>query len=81
MHIRIMQIDDYDKIYDLWMSCKGMGLNNVDDSKEGIAHFLKRNPVTCFVAEDEHVIKGVILAGHDGRRGYVYHTAVTFLSL
>jgi hypothetical protein len=75
MKIRKMVIEDYEKVYQLWMSCTGMGLNNLDDSKEGIEKFLKRNPDTCFVAEDHEII-GVILAGNDGRRGYIYHTAV-----
>ena len=75
MKIRKMVIEDYEKVYQLWMSCTGMGLNNLDDSKEGIEKFLKRNPETCFVAEDHEII-GVILAGNDGRRGYIYHTAV-----
>ena len=76
MNIRIMTIADYDKVYALWLSCKGMGLNNLDDSREGIERFLKRNPDTCFVAEDGEVV-GVIIAGNDGRRGYIYHTAVS----
>ena len=76
MDIRLMTIDDYEKIYELWMSCEGMGLNNLDDSKEGIERFLNRNPDTCFVAEVEDTIVGVIIAGNDGRRGYIYHTAV-----
>lgn len=76
MLIRKMLIEDYDKVYELWMSCKGMGLNNIDDSREGIHKFLERNPETCLIAEDETIIKGVIMAGHDGRRGYIYHTAV-----
>jgi N-acetylglutamate synthase len=75
MLIRKMIIEDYEKVYQLWMSCSGMGLNNLDDSKEGIAKFLDRNPETCFVAENDKVV-GVILAGNDGRRGYIYHTAV-----
>lgn len=74
--LRKMIINDYEKIYDLWMSSKGMGLNNLDDSAEGIEHFLNRNPDTCFVAEDDGIIKGCIMAGNDGRRGYIYHTAV-----
>ena len=53
-----------------------MGLNNLDDSEEGIERFLLRNPETCFVAEEDAEIVGVILAGNDGRRGYIYHTAV-----
>ena len=76
MSIRLMTIDDYEKVYELWMSCVGMGLNNLDDSKEGIEKFLHRNPETCFVAEIENVIVGVIIVGNDGRRGYIYHTAV-----
>ena len=76
MLIRKMLIEDYDRVYELWMSCKGMGLNNIDDSKEGIERFLVRNFDTCFVAEDGNIIKGVIMVGNDGRRGYIYHTAV-----
>lgn len=76
MTIRRMQIGDYDEVYALWLSCTGMGLNDLDDSRGGIRRFLERNPETCFVAEDEGKIVGVILAGSDGRRGYIYHTAV-----
>lgn len=71
-----MKIDDYDSVYNLWLSCKGMGLNTTDDSKEGIEKFLDRNSDTCFVAIIEEKIVGVIIVGNDGRRAYVYHTAV-----
>ena len=74
--IRKMTIDDYESMYTVWMSCAGMGLNNLDDSRDGIATFLNRNPETCFVAEEEQKIVGAILVGNDGRRGYIYHTAV-----
>lgn len=76
MEIRKMTIADYKAVYELWLSCKGMGLNSVDDSEEGIERFLRRNPETCFVAEENEKIIGVILVGNDGRRGYIYHTAV-----
>ena len=76
MVIRFMTIEDYEKVYQLWLSCIGMGLNNLDDSKDGIAIYLDRNPDTCFVAEKSDEIIGVIIAGHDGRRGFIYHTAV-----
>ena len=76
MKIRVMNISDYKQVYQLWLSCSGIGLNNLDDSKEGIERFLNRNPETCFVAEIEQTIIGVIIAGNDGRRGYIYHTAV-----
>lgn len=55
-------MSDYDKVYQLWLSCAGMGLNNLDDSKEGIERFLIRNPETCFVAETEQKVIGVIIA-------------------
>lgn len=77
MNIRTMTIADYDKVFALWLSCKGMGLNNLDDSKDGIAVFLERNPKTCFVAVNDEEIIGAIITGHDGRRGYIYHTAVS----
>lgn len=76
MKIRTMKIEDYEKIYDLWIQTVGMGLNTMDDSREGIAKYLLRNPNTCFVAEDNGIIAGVIMSGHDGRRGFIYHTTV-----
>lgn len=76
MKIRVMEISDYEKVYALWMSCKNMGFNNLDDSKEGIEKFLKRNPDTSFVAVENDAVVGIVLAGHDGRRGYVYHMSV-----
>ena len=74
--IRVMNMEDYDKVYVLWMSCKNMGFNNLDDSREGIEKYLKRNPLTCFIAEKGEAIVGVILSGHDGRRGFIHHMAV-----
>lgn len=74
--IRLMTLNDYDVVYSLWMGTAGMGMRTLDDSREGIARFLTRNPNTCFVAETDGAIIGVILCGHDGRRGYIYHTAV-----
>lgn len=76
MELRVMCKADYDGLYALWLSCKGMGLNSVDDSREGIARYLERNPRTSFVAVEDGGIVGCIMAGHDGRRGYIHHTAV-----
>lgn len=74
--IREMTIADYEEVLQLWMNTKGMGLRSLDDSREGIAQFLNRNPRTNFVAMEEGRITGVILCGNDGRRGYIYHTVV-----
>lgn len=76
MEIRNTKPQDYAGAYALWMACEGMGLNNLDDSEEGIGRFLARNPETCFVAVEKNRVAGVILTGSDGRRGYIYHTAV-----
>jgi ribosomal protein S18 acetylase RimI-like enzyme len=76
--IRNFKLEDYDAVYALWHRTAGMVLNDVDDSREGIARYLKRNPHTCFVAEteDENGIVGAIMSGHDGRRDYIYRTCV-----
>ncbi|MFR5905623.1 MAG: GNAT family N-acetyltransferase [[Ruminococcus] torques] len=51
-------------------------VSSIDDSKEGVARFLKRNPTTSVVAEKDGRIVGSILCGHDGRRGCLYHVCV-----
>jgi ribosomal protein S18 acetylase RimI-like enzyme len=77
MRIRKMEITDYDKVYQFWLSIPGMGINNLDDSRENIEKYLVRNPTTNFIAENDYgEIIGAILSGHDGRRGHISHTAV-----
>lgn len=76
MIIRMMTIEDYTEVYTLWKTTTEMGLRSLDDTEEGIGRFLERNPQTCFVAMEEGKIVGVILSGHDGRRGFIYHTAI-----
>lgn len=76
--IRLFTIADYPALFALWNSLQGFnrGLRSLDDSEAGIAKLLQRNPSTCFVAEVDGQIVGGILAGHDGRRGYIYHASV-----
>jgi len=76
--LRLMTPADYPALFALWNSLPGFnkGLRSLDDSEEGIQKFLKRNPSTCFVAEIAGKMIGGILAGHDGRRGYIYHALV-----
>lgn len=74
--IRQFTMEDYDEVYELWIRIPGVGLRSMDDSREGMEQFIRRNPTTNFVAiEDGHIV-GVILGGHDGRRGTIYHTCV-----
>lgn len=74
--IRLLTIEDYDGLLDMWIHTPGMGLRKLDDSREGLALFLKRNPTSCFVACEDGRLVGCIMGGHDGRRGYIYHTLV-----
>ncbi len=74
--IRLFASDDYSSAFALWRSLPEMGLRHLDDSQNGIARFLARNPQTCFVAEYDGNIVGTILSGHDGRHGFLYHVAV-----
>ena len=74
--LRVMTIDDYDNVYALWTGIKGFGIRSIDDSRDGIAFFLRRNPTTSVVALDGERVVGAILAGHDGRRGCLYHVCV-----
>lgn len=74
--IRTMTIEDYDAVYELWMSIHGFGIRSIDDSREGVARFLARNPSTSVVAIADGKVVGAILCGHDGRRGCLYHVCV-----
>lgn len=79
--IRPVVIEDYDGIFALWNSTEQSrrALNPVDDSRDGIERYLKRNPTTCFLAylnDDIEKIVGVILTGHDGRRAIVHHMCI-----
>ena len=74
--VRTMTIEDYEQIYELWMKIKGFAIRSIDDSKEGVERFLKRNPNTSVVAVKNEKIVGAILCGHDGRRGCLYHVCV-----
>ncbi len=73
--IQKIKITDYDEIYSLWSNCEGIGLSDAD-SRENIERYLKRNRAMSFVAKIKGRIVGTILAGHDGRRGYIHHLAV-----
>jgi len=75
-NIRTMEESDYEEVYDLWTTIHGFAMRSIDDSKEGVYKFLKRNPNTSVVAVVDGKIVGTILAGHDGRHGSLYHVCV-----
>lgn len=74
--VRTMTIEDYDQVHALWMTIRGFRIRSIDDSREGVARFLRRNPSTSVVAVMDGKVVGAILCGHDGRRGCLYHVCV-----
>lgn len=74
--VRPMKIEDYDQVFELWSSINGFAIRSIDDSREGVDIFLKRNPTTSVVAIADGKVVGAILCGHDGRRGCLYHVCV-----
>ncbi len=76
IEICCMQESDYDQVKELWMSIKGFSIRSVDDSRDGVVRFLRRNPTTSVVAKVDGRVVGSILCGHDGRRAGLYHVCV-----
>lgn len=74
--IRVMTMNDFEQVSALWMSISGFGIRSIDDSKEGVERFIRRNPATSMVAVTDGTVIGAILCGHDGRRGCLYHVCV-----
>lgn len=81
--IRPMTMDDFDEVHALWMTIHGFGIRSIDDAREGVERFLKRNPGCSVVAERtipaadaKKEIVGSILCGHDGRTACLYHVSV-----
>jgi N-acetylglutamate synthase len=70
-----MTLAHYPVLAEIWQGDAGIGLGPGDE-KDGISRYLKRNPGMSFVAKSKAKIVGTILAGHDGRRGYIYHLFV-----
>ena len=72
----VMTVGDYPEVRALWMSIQGFAIRSIDDSREGVERFLRRNPTTSVVARVNGELVGAILCGHDGRRGCFYHVCV-----
>ena len=68
-------IEDYDAALHLWQRVEGLEVAEGDE-REGVAQFVVRNPGLSRVAIDGSTLVGVVMCGHDGRRGHIYHLAV-----
>lgn len=74
---RTFKTEDCAKVLDFWATAPGVQLQkNSDDTVEGLTAYLNRNPGCSFIAERDGEIVGVILCGHDGRRGLIHRLAV-----
>ena len=77
VQIAPMREEDYDDVRALWMTIRGFGIRALDDSREDVARFIRRNPTTSVVARTgAGRIVGSILCGSDGRQGALYHVCV-----
>lgn len=68
--------EDFSDAYALWESSEGVVLQSDERHPHVFVRFLSRNPEMSFGARRAGRLIGAVLAGHDGRRGYVYHLAV-----
>lgn len=75
MVIEVMDIGHYDEIYALWQITSKRALSDAD-SRESLDRYLNRNSGMSQVALVDGKIVGTVLAGHDGRRGFIHHMAV-----
>ncbi len=68
---------DYESVYQLWQRMeRGVHLGRSDTLVE-IEKKLKRDPDLFLVAESDDTIVGSVIGGFDGRRGLIYHLAVS----
>jgi len=76
MTIRTMTTNDGPAALTFWKHIPGLGLSYSDEPEE-LNRYWERNPGLSFCACDEkEKLIATVLAGHDGRRGFLYHLAV-----
>lgn len=75
VQLRPMTPADLPAARQLWADAEGVELAE-GDSPEQLAAYLQRNPAMSYVATEGSDVVGAVLAGHDGRRGFLYHLAV-----
>lgn len=92
MRIRQMTIDDYDAVLALWQQVDGLQLRDADSRDAIARYLERNPGLSFVASDDaqlsgaatvklgaEPVVEtviGALMAGHDGRRGYIQHLAV-----
>ncbi|MBL8016428.1 MAG: GNAT family N-acetyltransferase [Ignavibacteria bacterium] len=71
----IMEIRHFDEVATLWKEELGLSPN---DKRDSISAYLTRNENMSYICKSDpgNEVIGAVLAGHDGRHGYIYHLAV-----
>jgi len=75
MAIRPVMPSDHPALLALWRRTPGLQLR-ADDDFEPFCAYLQRNPGLSLLVELDGRVVASLLAGHDGRRGYLQHLAV-----
>lgn len=75
MKIVNFSIDYYGQALELWKKTEGIGLSSSDDFDD-LEIYIQHNQEYSFLALLDKEVIGTILAGHDYRRGYIYHFVV-----
>ena len=73
IELSAMSAQDYDQVRALWNRCDGLSQG---DARPQVEQLLQCHPGLSLVARRQQEVVAAILAGHDGRRGYLYHLAV-----
>lgn len=75
MHLRPVTPDDHAQLIALWQRTPGLRLRE-DDAHAPFCAYLARNPGLSLLVEREGQVVASLMAGHDGRRGYLQHLVV-----
>lgn len=75
MKIRAIVPADHSALLRLWQRTPGIMLRE-EDAYAPFCAYLQRNPGLSLLVEVQGEVVGCLLAGHDGRRGYLQHLLV-----
>lgn len=75
MHIRSIVPADHPALLALWRRTPGICVR-AEDAYEPFCRYLARNPGLSLLVEVQGQVAACLLAGHDGRRGYLQHLVV-----
>ncbi len=68
--------DHIQEALELWSNTAHLGVGD-SDTVGDLSRFLSRHGDFSFIVKPESELMGTVLAGHDERRGYIYHLATS----